>query len=74
MGASWAGVLSDIGTAATGRAGKLCEAFVRRGADDRDPSGAMRPELFLAGRKFFVAAELFTAGCGELPRALLAAG
>jgi len=28
----------------------------------------------LPGRKFFVAAELFTVGCGELPRARLAAG
>jgi hypothetical protein len=35
---------------------------------------AMRPATFMPGRKFFVAAELFTVGCGELPWALLAAG
>jgi hypothetical protein len=35
----------------------------------------MRPELFIPGRKFFVAAQLFTGGCGELfLRAFLAAG
>jgi len=27
---------------------------------------AMRPATFMPGRKFFVAAELFTVGCGEL--------
>ena len=48
--------------------------FVRRGANDRDPLRAMRPATFLSGRKFFVAAELFTVGGGELPWALLAAG
>ncbi|HEY3853401.1 MAG TPA: hypothetical protein VGO67_03295, partial [Verrucomicrobiae bacterium] len=75
QGASRAVVLSDIWTAAAGRAGKLREAFARPDADDRDPSGAMRPALILAGRKFFVAAQLFTVDCGELfLRALLATG
>jgi len=68
-------VLSDIGTAAAEGAGKLCEVFVRRDADDRDLLRAMRPATFLPGRKILVAAELFTVGCGELVlRALLAAG
>jgi hypothetical protein len=74
QGASRAIVLSDIVTAAAEGAGKLREVFVRRGANDRDPLRAMRPVSNLAGRKFFVAAELFTVGCGELPGALLAAG
>ena len=73
-GASQAIVLSDIRTAATEGAGKLREVFVRRNANDRDPLRAMRPELSLSSRKFFVAAELFTVGCGEGLRALLAAG
>ncbi len=74
-GASQAIVLSDIGTAATERAGKLCEAFARPTTNDRDPFRAMRPLPLYSGRKFFVAAELFTVGCGELIlRALLAAG
>jgi len=74
-GASRAVVLSDIGTAAAGRTGELREAFARRDANDREPSGAMRPGIFLPRRKLFVAAELFTVGCGELVlRALLAAG
>jgi hypothetical protein len=35
----------------------------------------MRPAIVLTDRKFFVAPELFTVGCGELVlRALLAAG
>jgi len=72
--ASQAIVLSDIGTAAAERAGKLCAAFVRRNTDDRDPFRAMRPLPLYSGRKFFVAAELFTVGCGELSRALLPAG
>jgi hypothetical protein len=68
-------VLSDIGTATAEGAGKLCEAFLRRGADDRDPLRAMRPATCLPGRKIFVTAELFTVGCGDLVlRALLAAG
>jgi hypothetical protein len=74
LGASQAIVLSDIMTAAAEEAGKLGEAFVRREANDRDPLRAMRPVPNLVDRKFFVAAELFTVGCGELPRALLAAG
>jgi hypothetical protein len=74
QGASQAVVLSDITTAA-GQAGKLFEAFVRRGTKDRALSGATRPEPFLPGRKLFVAAQLFTVGSGELfLRALLAAG
>jgi len=61
-------------TAAAEGAGKLAWVFERRGAKDRDPLRAMRPATFLPGRKFFVAAELFTVGCGELPWSLLAAG
>ncbi|MDB6068751.1 MAG: hypothetical protein JWR26_4959, partial [Pedosphaera sp.] len=72
--ASQAVVLSDIVTAAAGGAGKLCKVLVGPGDDDRDPPGAVRPGAFLPGRKTFVAPELFTAGCGELPMALLAAG
>lgn len=73
-GASQAVVLSDIVTAATEGAGKLSVVFVRLAKKDRDPLTAMRPASTLPGRKFIVAAELFTVGCGELPRALLAAG
>jgi hypothetical protein len=73
-GASQAVVLSDILTAAPGRAGKLCSAFVRRRTDDRDPPRAMRPEASISGRKLFVPAKLFTVGCGELALALLATG
>jgi hypothetical protein len=73
-GASQAVVLSDIGTATAEGAGKLSEVFERLAEMDRDPLRAMRPVSTLPGRKFFVAAELFTVGCGELPRALLAAG
>jgi hypothetical protein len=67
-------VLSDIVTAAAEGAGKLDLSFVRSGNDDRDPLRAMRPVITLPDRKLFVAAELFTVGCGELPWALLAAG
>jgi hypothetical protein len=74
QGASQAVVLSDIVTAAAEGAGKLNKVFARRGTCDRDPLRAMRPATFLPGRKIFVAAELFTVGCGELPWALLAAG
>jgi hypothetical protein len=73
-GASQAIVLSDIRTATFEGAGKLREVFVRPGANDRDALKAMRPELSLSSSKFFVAAELFTVGCGESLRALLAAG
>ena len=80
-GASWAIVLSDVRTGAAGRAGKLAMLFVRLGARDRDPSGAMRPEEAFLGRKtfslqfIFASAKLFTAGCGELcAGALLADG
>jgi hypothetical protein len=34
----------------------------------------MRPVLLLSRRKFFVAAQLFTVGCGELLDGFLAAG
>jgi hypothetical protein len=74
QGASQAVVLSDILTAAAEGAGKLWLAFVRPDEHDRDPLRAMRPATFLPGRKSFVAAELFTVGCGELPRDLLVAG
>ena len=67
-------VLSDIVTAASEQAGELRLAFVWRVTNDRDPLGAMRPEGSLSGRKLFVAAELFTVGCGELSWALLPAG
>jgi hypothetical protein len=73
-GASQAVVLSDIVTAAAEGAGKLSGVFVRQAEMDRDPLRAMRPGTTLPGRKFVVAAELFTVGCAELPRALLAAG
>jgi hypothetical protein len=73
-GASQALVLSDIVTAAAEGAGKLFTVFLRLANSDRDPLRAMRPASTLPGRKFFVAAELFTVGCGELPPALLAAG
>jgi hypothetical protein len=73
-GASQAVVLSDILTAAAERAGKLVAVFVRLGGLDRDPLIAVRPASILPGRKLFVAAKLFTVGCGELPLALLAAG
>ena len=74
LGASQAIVLSDILTGAAEGAGKLREVFVRLDTDDRDPLRAMRPSSNLSGRKIFVAAKLFTAGCGEFRRALLAAG
>ena len=73
-GASQAIVLSDIVTAAAEGAGKLSGVFVRPAEMDLDPLRAMRPASTLPGRKFVVAAELFTVGCGELPWALLAAG
>jgi hypothetical protein len=73
-GASQAVVLSDIGTATAEGAGKLSEVFERQAKMDRDPLRAMRPVSTLHGRNSFGAAELFTVGCGELPRALLAAG
>jgi hypothetical protein len=67
-------VLSDILTAAAEGAGKLVSIFARFGDEDRDPPRAMRPALTLPGRKLFVAAELFTVGCGELPAAPFATG
>jgi len=72
--ASRAVVLSDISTAAPGWAGELGLAFGRREVPDRDPPRAMRPASFLADRKLFVAAELFTDACGEFPGTLLAVG
>jgi hypothetical protein len=75
QGASWAIVLSDILTAAFAWAGKLWQVILGPMDTDRDPGEAVRPPSTLAGRKFFVAAQLFTVGCGELVlRALLAAG
>jgi len=65
QGASRAIVLSDFLTAAAARSGKLFEAFVRLGTNDRDPRGAMRPLLLISDRKFFVAAELFTEPAGS---------
>jgi hypothetical protein len=79
-GASKAVVLSDVGTDAAGRAGKLREILEGCGADDRDPPRAMRPWQGCLERKLFSldfmigAAELFTEDCGELPVALLALG
>jgi hypothetical protein len=58
----------------------LAEVFLRRVLEDRAPLGAMRPEEGCLGRKsfsrefIFGAAQLFTAGCGELFEALLAIG
>src|SRR5260370_29410576 len=69
-GASQAVVLSDIGTAATERAGKLKSAFVRRRTYDREPFRAMRPLPSYSDRKFLSRAPLFTVRGGELPRAL----
>jgi hypothetical protein len=75
LGASGAMVLSDIVTAIAEGAGKLSEVFVRRDANDRDPLRAMRPASNLPGRKFIVAAKLFTVGSGDIfLLALLAAG
>src|ERR1051325_10780391 len=77
QGASWAVVLSDVGTGAARRTGKLGSILVGWVTKDRAPSGAMRPEAFCLIRKsfsppfIFGAAQLFTAGCGELFRALL---
>jgi len=77
-GASQAIVLSDVKTDAAGRAGKLLLILVGWNAEDRDPPRAMRPWRECLERKtfslnfIFRAAELFTAGCGELFRALLA--
>ena len=78
QGASWALVLSDVGTDAAGRTGKLCEILKGFEADDREPPRAMRPGQECRGREsfspdfIFGAAELFTFGCGALGRALLA--
>ena len=40
-------------TGAAGWSDKLCEVFVRRGTDDRDPSGAMPASLLYSGDKTF---------------------
>ena len=80
QGASWAFVLSDVGTGAARRAGELGLTFARWDGRDRDPSGAMRPARLCLRRKSFSLrfipgpAQLFTVGCAELRRALLAAG
>jgi len=79
-GASRAIVLSDVGTGAASRPGELTSILAGWEKDDRDPAGAMRPEEGCFGRKsfslefIFGAAQLFTVGCGELFRALLANG
>jgi len=79
-GASWAIVLSDVGTDTAGRAGKLGLILVGCGRADRVPPRAMRPGQASLERKSFSrtfmigAAELFTEGCGELFEALLALG
>jgi len=65
QGASRAIVLSDFVRAAAARSGKLTEAFKRQGCMDREPRGAMRPELFIHRRKVFVGAELFTEAAGS---------
>jgi len=79
-GASWAFVLSDVGTDAAGRAGELALILAGSIKRDRDPPRAMRPWQACPERKsfsldfIFGAAELFTEGCGELIEALLAFG
>jgi hypothetical protein len=79
-GASWAIVLSDFGTGAAARPGELSVTFVRSYVRDRVPRGAMPPGWLYSGGKtcslgFFIGvAQLLTAGCGELFRALLAGG
>ena len=73
-------VLSDFGTGAAARAGKLSVTCARWYERDRAPCRAMPPEALYSGGKtgslpFFIgAAQLFTAGCGELFRALFAGG
>jgi hypothetical protein len=79
-GASRAFVLSDVGTDAAGRAGELRLILVGWEQRDRDPPRAMRPWPECLERKtfslpfIFGAAKLFTAGCAELFRDLLAVG
>src|SRR5438552_13629655 len=61
----------------TGKLGSILAGWV---TNDRDPSGAMRPAGLCLGRKSFSppfilgAAQLFTAGCGEIFGDLLASG
>jgi hypothetical protein len=80
QGASQAVVLSDVETGAAGRAGELTLILLGWSKQDRDPPGAMRPWPVCLERKMlsslfsFTVAELFTKGCGELFRALLAFG
>jgi hypothetical protein len=68
--ASRAFVLSDVGTAAAGRAGELRSILAGSETKDRDAPGAMPPEGFcLRGKTFsltfiFGSAKLFTVGCG----------
>jgi hypothetical protein len=79
-GASQAFVLSDVKTRAAGQAGELPLILLGCDENDRDPPRAMRPRQGCLERKtfslhFIVAApKLFTAGCGELFRALLTVG
>jgi len=76
-GASWAFVLSDVGTGAAGRTGKLGEILSGLDAKDREPPRAMRPGPDCLERKtfspLFISAlpELFTESWGELFSALL---
>jgi hypothetical protein len=69
-GASQAFVLSDVGTAAAGRAGELREILTGWRTEDRDAPGAMPPEGLCLRRKtfsltfIFGSAKLFTVGCG----------
>ena len=80
QGASQAFVLSDVGTDAAGRAGKLRGILAGSDANDRDPPRAMRPRLECLERKsfslafIFGSAELFTEDCGKLRVAFLALG
>jgi len=80
QGASKAIVLSDVGTGATGRAGKLPQILVGCKETDRDPPGAMRPRQSCLERKtfspdfIFSAAELFTDGEESPGKLLLALG
>ena len=78
QGASWALVLSDVGTDAARRTGELRAILEGFDTDDREPPRAMRPWQACLERKtfsldfIFRAAELFTFGCGALDRVLLA--
>ena len=75
--ASWAIILSDLKTDASRRPGLLWIVLAGLGHTDRDPSGAMPPIPLYSGDEICKSfsnesAHVFTTGCGELPRALLA--